>query len=123
MSAPTPTGPSPRRLGAALLGLLQGHVALFAHELEDQRNQALRSLLLGGLCLGFALLLLIGLSALLLILYWDSHRLEVAIGLCLFYGLGLLGCAAWLLLSLRNAEPPFSASLEELQRDREQLLP
>lgn len=41
-------GPSPRRLGAAFLGLLQGHVALLAHELEDQRNQALRALLLGG---------------------------------------------------------------------------
>lgn len=115
-------GPSPRRLGAALLGLLQGHVALLAHELEDQRNQALRALMLGGLCLAFALLLLIGLSALLLIVYWDSHRLLVATGLCLFYGAGLLGCGAWLLVSLRNAETPFSASLEELQRDREQLL-
>ena len=78
-------GPSPRRLGAALLGLLQGHVALLAHELEDQRDQALRALLLGGLCLAFALLLLIGLSALLLIIYWDTHRLAVATGLCLFY--------------------------------------
>lgn len=116
-------GPSPRRLGAAFLGLLQGHVALLAHELEDQRNQALRALLLGGLCLAFALLLLMGLSAVLLILYWESHRLTVAIGLCLFYGSGLLACGAWLLTSLRNAEPPFSASLEELQRDREQMLP
>ena len=118
-----PNGPSPRRLGAAFLGLLQGHVALLAHELEDQRNQALRALLLGGLCLAFALLLLMGLSALLLILFWDTHRLTVALGLCLFYGFGLLACGAWLLISLRNAEPPFSASLEELQRDREQLLP
>ena len=116
-------GPSPRRLGAAFLGLLQGHVALLAHELEDQRNQALRALVLGGLCLAFALLLLIGLSALLLILYWDSQRLLVAGGLCLVYGIGLFGCGAWLLTSLRNAETPFSASLEELQRDREQLLP
>ena len=116
-------GPSPRRLGAALLGLLQGHVALLAHELEDQRNQALRALILGGLCLAFALLLLIGLSALLLSVFWDSHRLAVATGLCLFYGSGLVGCTTWLLISLRNAETPFSASLEELQRDREQLLP
>lgn len=116
-------GPSPRRLGAALLGLLQGHVALLADELEEQRNQALRTLLLGGLCLAFALLLLIGLSALLLILYWETYRLAVATGLCLFYAFGLLGCGAWLLISLSNAEPPFSASQEELQRDREQLLP
>lgn len=116
-------GPSPRRLGGALLGLLQGHLELFGHELEEQRNQALRALLLGGLCLGFALLLLIALSALLLILYWDSHRLAVAVGLCLFYGLGLLLSGGWLALGLLRSAPPFSASLEELQRDREQLLP
>lgn len=117
------TTPSVRRLGAALLGLLHGHVELLGHELQEQRHQALRVMLLAGLCLAFALLLLIGLSALLLILYWDSHRLLVASGLCLFYALGLLGCAGWLVLGLQNAEPPFKASLEELQRDREQLLP
>lgn len=115
--------PSPRRLGGALLGWLQGHLELIGHELEEQRGQALRMLLLGGLCLGFALLLMIGLSALLLILYWDSHRLVVATGLCLFYGLGLLLSAGFLLTNLLHAPAPFSASLEELQRDREQLLP
>lgn len=115
--------PSPRRLGGALLGWLQGHLELVGHELEEQRSQALRILLLGGLSLGFALLLLIGLSALLLILYWDTHRLAVTIGLCAFYGIGLLLCAGWLLASLLRAPAPFSASLEELQRDREQLLP
>lgn len=119
----TERGPSPRRLGAALLGLLQGHVALFSHELVEQRHQALRALILGGLCLAFALLLIIGLSALLLILYWDSHRLLVAGGLCAFYAAGLLGSAGWLVQSLLRADPPFSATLEELQRDREQLLP
>lgn len=114
---------SARRLGAALLGLLQGHIALLAHELEDQRNQALRALLLGGLCFSFALLLLFGLSVLLLVIFWDSHRLAVAIGLCVFHGAGLLACGTWLVQSLRHAEAPFSATLEELQRDREKLLP
>lgn len=114
---------TPRRLGAALLGLLQGHVALLGLELQEQRDQALRALLLAGLCLSFALLLLIGISALLLILYWDSHRLVVAIGLCLFYGLALLASGASLVLGLKRAETPFSASVEELKRDREQLLP
>ncbi|GIZ13898.1 phage holin family protein [Pseudomonas sp. NCCP-436] len=117
------SGPSPRRLAAALLGLLQGHLTLLSHELEDQRNQAMSLILLTGLALIFALLLLIGLSALLLILYWDSHRVLVAGGLCLFYGLAALGCTVLILHRLRHAEAPFSASLEELQRDREQLLP
>ena len=31
---------TPRRLGAALLGLLQGHVALLGLELQEQRDQA-----------------------------------------------------------------------------------
>lgn len=117
------TAPSLRRLGAAVLGLVQGHVELFGHELQEQRHQAVRIMLLAGLCIGFALLLLMGLSALLLILFWDSHRLLVASGLCLFYALGLAGCGSWLIMGLRNAEMPFRASLDELQRDREQLLP
>ena len=115
--------PSLHRLGSAILGLLQGHVELFGQELAEQRNRAVKGLLLGGLCAGFALLLLVGLSALLLILFWDTHRVTVAISLCVFYAAGLLASAGWLVHTLINEPFPFSASLEELQRDREQLLP
>ena len=126
MEASTPPpdhGASPRRLGASLLGLLQGHVALFAEELSEQRAQALQVTLLAGLCLVFSLLVLIAASAVLLILFWDSYRLEAGLALCALYGLGLLLCVWRLKDSLRHAPPPFSASLEELARDREQLLP
>ncbi|MET1081039.1 MAG: phage holin family protein [Pseudomonas sp.] len=116
-------GPSARRLAASFLGLLHGHVALLGEELKEQRSQAVQLSLLAGLCLIFALLLLIGLSALLLILCWDSYRLEAAFGLCGVYGAGLLLCVWRLLNGLRTATVPFSASLEELARDREQLLP
>lgn len=115
--------PSARRLGGAFLGLVQGHIELLSHELQEQRDQALRVLLLGGFCLGFAVLLLIGLSALVLIIYWDTHRLAAAIGICAFYAIGMLGAGIWLISTLVNATAPFSASIEELQRDREQLLP
>lgn len=123
-SSSTPErGPSPRRLGASLLALLHGHVALFGEELKEQRAQALKLSLLAGLSLILALLLVLGLSALLLILFWDSYRLETAAGLCALYGLGLLLCVRRLIITLHNAPAPFSASLEELARDREQLLP
>lgn len=123
-SSSTPEqGPSPRRLGASLLGLLHGHLALFGEELKEQRAQALKLSLLAGLSLILALLLVLGLSALLLILFWDSHRLETAAGLCALYGLGLLLCVRRLVTTLHSASAPFSASLEELARDREQLLP
>lgn len=116
-------GPSPRRFAAALMGLLHGHIALFGEELKEQQSNALRLFILCSLSLMFGLLLLIGLSAALLISLWDSHRLAVITALCAFYGLGFLVSLGYLLLRLRTAPVPFSASLEELARDREQLLP
>ncbi|SFO92197.1 phage holin family protein [Pseudomonas borbori] len=122
-SATPSRGGAPRRFAAALLGLLHGHVALFGEELKEQQGHTLRLLVLASLSLVFGLLLVIGLSAALLINFWDSHRLTVIVLLCAAYGLGLLICLLRLLTLLRNAPPPFSASLEELARDREQLLP
>ncbi|WP_298188118.1 phage holin family protein [uncultured Pseudomonas sp.] len=122
---PTPSsrGSSPRRFASALLGLLQGHIALFAEELKEQQSHTLSLLVLTSLALLFGLLLIIGLSAALLIAFWESHRLLVISGLCAFYALGLLSASIALLQRIRNAPAPFSASLEELARDREQLLP
>lgn len=127
MDATPPTPPSrassPRRFAGALLGLLQGHIALFAEELKEQQSHTLHLLVLTSLSLLFGLLLLIGLSAALLIAFWDSHRLLVISALCVFYALAMLSSLITLLLRVRNAPAPFSASLEELARDREQLLP
>ncbi|KRW62177.1 phage holin family protein [Pseudomonas sp. TTU2014-080ASC] len=128
MDATTPTtestrSNSPRRFASALLGLLQGHVALFVEELKEQQSNTLTLLIVTGLGLLFALLLIFGLSAALLIAFWDDHRLLVICLLCAFYALGLLTCVGVLISRLRNAPTPFSASLEELARDREQLLP
>lgn len=122
---PTPSrrGSSPRRFAGALLGLLQGHIALFAEELKEQQSHTLSLLVLTSLSLVFGLLLIIGLSAALLIAFWESHRLLVISGLCGFYALSLISALIALLLRIRNAPAPFSASLEELSRDREQLLP
>lgn len=120
---PPSRGSSPRRFAGALLGLLQGHIALFAEELKEQQSHTLSLLVLTSLSLLFGLLLLIGLSAALLIAFWDSHRLLVISGLCVFYALAMLSALITLLLRVRNAPAPFSASLEELARDREQLLP
>lgn len=115
--------PSPRRFAGALLGLLQGHVALFGEELKEQQAHAVRLLLLTSLSLVFGLLLVIGLSATLLICFWDDYRIPVIIGLCVFYSVALIASLVTLINYLRNAPSPFSASLEELARDREQLLP
>ncbi|MNO73934.1 hypothetical protein D3C76_649140 [compost metagenome] len=115
--------PSLRRLTAAFLGLLEGHVELFGIELQEQKGHLLKLLLLAGFCLGFGMLLLVGLSSLVMVIFWDTYRLQAAIGLCLFHGLGCVICI-WRLRAMSDDESsPFSATLEELARDRERLLP
>ncbi|HBO9532765.1 UNVERIFIED_CONTAM: phage holin family protein [Pseudomonas aeruginosa] len=115
--------PSLRRFGAAFLGLLHGHVELFGIELQEQKANTLRLLLFAGLTLVFALLLLVGLSLLVLIVFWDTNRLAAALGLCLFYVIGSLFCGWRLYQSINDESSPFSATLEELANDRERLLP
>ncbi|EPC2033537.1 TPA: phage holin family protein [Pseudomonas aeruginosa] len=115
--------PSLRRFGAAFLGLLHGHVELFGIELQEQKTNTLRLLLFAGLALVFALLLLVGLSLLVLIVFWDTNRLAAALGLCLFYVIGSLFCGWRLYQSINDESSPFSATLEELANDRERLLP
>lgn len=114
---------SPRRLGAAFLGLLHSHVELFGIELQEQKARTVSLLLFAGLALVFALLLLIGLSALLLILVWDSYRLMGIIGLCGFYTLAALFCALRLKAAIFDESSPFHSTLEELANDRERLMP
>ncbi|HDQ4512161.1 TPA: phage holin family protein [Pseudomonas aeruginosa] len=115
--------PSLWRFGAAFLGLLHGHVELFGIELQEQKANTLRLLLFAGLALVFALLLLVGLSLLVLIVFWDTNRLAAALGLCLFYVIGSLFCGWRLYQSINDESSPFSATLEELANDRERLLP
>ena len=115
--------PSLRRFGAAFLGLLHGHVELFGIELQEQKANTLRLLLFAGLALVYALLLLVGLSLLVLIVFWDTNRLAAALGLCLFYVIGSLFCGWRLYQSINDESSPFSATLEELANDRERLLP
>ena len=117
------TGSSSRRLGAAILGLLHGHVELFGIELQEQKARTLSLLLFAGLALVFALLLLTALSALLLILLWDSYRLAGIIGLCVFYTLAAVFCGLRLKSAIFDESSPFHATLEELANDRERLLP
>lgn len=116
-------GSASRRLGAAFLGLLHSHVELFGIELQEQKARTVSLLLFAGLALVFGLLLLTGLSALLLIVLWDSYRLAGIIGLCVFYFLAAVFCALRLRAAIFDESSPFSATLEELANDRERLLP
>ncbi|EJM24246.1 MULTISPECIES: phage holin family protein [Pseudomonas] len=122
-SSATGTSASSRRLGAAFLGLLHSHVELFGIELQEQKARTVSLLLFAGLALVFGLLLLVGLSGLVLIVFWDTYRLPAIIGLCVFYALASLFCAFRLKAAVFDESSPFHGTLEELANDRERLLP
>ncbi|NUT75569.1 hypothetical protein HNO86_10980 [Pseudomonas sp. C1C7] len=114
---------SSRRLGAAVLGLLHSHVELFGIELQEQKARTVSLLLFAGLALVFALLLLVGLSTLVVILFWETYRMEAIIGLCVFYTLAAIFCGIRLRAAIFDESSPFHGTLEELSNDRERLLP
>ena len=114
---------SSRRLGAAVLWLLHSHAELFGIELQEQKARTVSLLLFAGLALVFALLLLVGLSTLVLILFWDTYRLPAIISLCVFYTLACVFCGIRLRAAIFDESSPFHGTLEELANDRERLLP
>lgn len=122
-AAGDPGKPSLKKLGGALFGLAQGHLELIAIELQEEKSRSFRLLLFSGLSLIFGLLVLLGLCTVVLIAFWDDYRLQAAIGLSLLFSVALAFCVSKAMNLARAGQSPFQATLEELARDKERLLP
>ena len=112
---------SVKRLLSTLTSIASTRLELLANELQEERlylTQMLLFTLVALFCFGMGVLLFI---AIIVVLFWDDHRLAVLGVLCtLFFVLGTL--IAMLLRSKAQAKAKlFSASLAELDKDREQL--
>lgn len=116
-------GPSVRRIGGALLGLLEGHVELLGLEIKEEKARTLRLLIYAALGLVFGLLLLVGLSSAIVIAAWDEHRMLAILGLCALYAIGVAVCLGKVKSQVRHQARPFHDTLEEMARNRERLLP
>ena len=63
------------------------------------------------------MLAIVGFSALLVVLFWDSARVAVIAALAAFYLLIGLWCAHRLRTLVRSAPPLFESTIAELERD------
>lgn len=112
---------SVKRLLSTLTSIASTRLELLANELQEQRlhlTQMLFFALFALFCFGMGMLLL---TAFIVLLFWDEHRLA-ALGVLsvFFFALGTL--MAMLLRGKMQAKSKlFSASLAELAKDREQL--
>ena len=115
--------PSLKKLGGAFVGLLQGHLELLGIEVQEEKSRLLRLFLLTGVALILLLLILIGLSAAIVIAFWDTHPIAAILVLCALYAVVLAVCISRALVLAKETAAPFQATVEELARNRERLLP
>jgi uncharacterized membrane protein YqjE len=106
------------RLAAGLVGFGRTRLELAAVDFDEARARASQRfvlVLVAGVCFGFALL---AATTLVVVFFWDTHRLVALCGAAIAYA--LIGLAAlWRLAVHRKTDAPaFAATLAELERDR-----
>lgn len=110
-----------RALGAAVLGLLETHVAILGVELAEEKERLRELVVLAALAAAGITLGLLTLSAFLVVAFWDSYRLQVLAALTLVYlGLGIWAMLAFTRSAARHPNP-LTTSVAELAKDRERL--
>ncbi len=108
---------SVRESSALLLALFSTRIALLSHEIdiEARRIRSCAVLLVGALvCLALAMTLLV---LLVIVIYWETHRL-IAIGGSIAVLLIAAAALAWAMRRRMAASPrPFATTLQELAAD------
>ncbi|MEK0362905.1 phage holin family protein [Pseudomonas sp. CBC3] len=115
--------PSIKKMGNALAGLIQGHLELVGIELQEERVRVFKLFLLASISLILGLLILVGLSAAIVIAFWDSNPIAAILILCATYAVVLAVCISRAIRLAKASASPFQATVEELARNRERLLP
>lgn len=120
MESPPPgTGPvgSARALGATVLDLLSTRAELASIELKEEAERRKRLAVLALVAVLFIGSGLVLAAVLVVVLFWDTHRVAAIAALTLAYS----AIGAWALLRLltilRESPAPFSATLEEFRKD------
>ena len=110
-----------RHFGATIVALIHTRVELLATELEEEVQRAFGIFLWMMLALLFGTLSVLMFAVLLLVIFWDEHRVLVAALITITFVLITAG-TAWRARAQWTGKPNFMAtSLEELKRDRASL--
>jgi uncharacterized membrane protein YqjE len=123
MTEPLHTGPASHllqsavRLGGTLLGVLQTRGDLLATELEQAMLRGSRALLLGFATLLAAIHALLVAGFVVVVVFWDTHRIAAA--LCVFaaFAATALGCGLAVWREIKTRPRFLGATRDELERD------
>ena len=110
-----------RNLATTLVALLQNRLELLATDLEEERIRLLQLLFWAAAALFFFALGVLMITVLVALLVWESHRLAGIVVLAVVF----LAIGAGLAIVVRNRmnlrSRLFSASLDELAKDKDRL--
>jgi uncharacterized membrane protein YqjE len=110
-----------KRLAGTLLVILQTRLELISSEMEEERVRIEQILLYGSIVLFFTGLAITLLTAFVVVLLWDEHRLLVLGGFSASFFLVALLALTGLRRVAREKCKLFSVSLAELASDRDSL--
>lgn len=111
------------RLAASMVAIAHTRLELLSNDLAEDRERLLFMLMvvLGALfSLGVGVVLLV---ILLVVAFWDSHRLVVLISLAGLFLAGGGAACVWVMHEVKTMPTLFAASLAELAKDRQSLGP
>ena len=106
-----------QRILRTLFDLAQSRLELFLVELQEERVQLFDALLLVAVFGVCGLLALVLLTFTLVLIFWENHRVLVLILLTLGYAVGA-GIAFWKLRNRLQRWPAFTATFDQLKKDR-----
>jgi len=112
-----------KRLACTSLVIIQTRIELLSNELEEERLRIGQMLLYGSVALFFFGLAILLMTVFIVAVFWDSYRLPVLGGFVMLYFVA--GLLVWNALRRVSREKTrlFSASLSELDDDRDRLDP
>jgi uncharacterized membrane protein YqjE len=120
-SPATPPGGGLRRalarFGTSSISLLRTRLELASVEFQEERERTVLRLVLTVVAVMFFAFAVLSASALVVVLYWDTHRAAALAGVMVLHA--AIGAGAWWRLKAdRSSAPPaFAATLAELERD------
>ena len=123
---PRPAGnllASAKTFVATLIAIVGTRLEIAAGELEEERLRLSGIVAYAAMVFLFAALGLIFLSLLVVVVFWDEHRIAALTGVVIVYA--LLAAIAGLQLRKRLSQKSrlFSVTVDELRKDQERLQP
>ena len=107
-----------RRLLDTVLATVQNRVELFAVELREEKCRLIEAIILAVVVVALATVTLTLVTLTIVVLLWDTARVAALVSVSVLYLVATALVARALVVRLK-ASRPFSATLEELKKDRE----